>query len=280
MAYELFYWPGLQGRGEFVRLALEDAGADYIDVARGHGPGRGVSAMTAIMRSKTLPQTPFAPPFLRDGDILVSHVANILMYLGPRLDLAPAEEALRHFANGLQLTITDLVAEVHDTHHPIASGLYYEDQKEVAKARSAAFLSERMPKYLGYFEHILERNPHGRRPCGRRHDELCRSLAVPGSRRPEIRVPAGEREFRHGLPAADGAGPGAFARGRTSPPISGRTVGSTSTNPGFPEISGAGSGREITRPCRPPRRGRFCHDARPPISAAAGKGPPDREPPR
>ena len=161
MPYELYYWPGIQGRGEFVRLALEEAGAAYVDVARGHGPGRGVKAMTALMGER--PLAPFAPPFLRDGDILVSHVANILPYLGPKLGLAPKDEALSLYAHGLQLTITDFVAEVHDTHHPIATGLYYEDQKAEAKARSKAFLDHRVPKYLGYFERVLETNPAGRR---------------------------------------------------------------------------------------------------------------------
>jgi glutathione S-transferase len=99
---------------------------------------------------------------LRDGDVIVSHAANILAYLGPRLGLAPSGEAERFFAHGLQLSITDLVKEVHDTHHPIATSLYYEDQKEAAKARSSAFLSERMPKFLGYFERVLASNPAGR----------------------------------------------------------------------------------------------------------------------
>ncbi len=159
MPYELYYWPGIQGRGEFVRLALEEAGADYVDVARGHGAGRGVKAMTALMGEK--PLAPFAPPFLRDGDVIVSHVANILAYLGPKLGLAPKDEALRLYAQGLQLTITDFVAEVHNTHHPIATDLYYEDQKPEAKARAKAFLDHRVPKYFGYFERALETNPDG-----------------------------------------------------------------------------------------------------------------------
>ena len=162
MAYELFYWPGIQGRGEFVRLALEAAGAPYVDVARERGAGRGVAALTAILEGRGAPFTPFAPPFLRDGEIIVSHVANILDYLAPKLGLAPRQEARRVFAHGLQLTITDLVSEVHDTHHPIATDLYYEDQKKEAKARAAAFLSERAPKYLGYFERVLADNPAGK----------------------------------------------------------------------------------------------------------------------
>jgi glutathione S-transferase len=158
MAYELYYWDGLQGRGEFIRLALEEAGAAYTDIARAAG---GTKAMMKILESKKEPHIPFAPPFMKDGDIIIPHVANILMYLGPKLGLSPEGEALRHVANGLQLTITDIVAEVHDTHHPIASGLYYEDQKDEAKARAADFLQHRAPKFLGYFERVLQRNPHG-----------------------------------------------------------------------------------------------------------------------
>ena len=160
MPYELYYWPGIQGRGEFVRLALEAAGAPYVDVARERGAGRGVKGMTAMLEGGA-PQTPFAPPFLRDGEILVSQVANILQYLGPKLGFAPKDEAGRFFAQSLQLTITDFVAEVHDTHHPISTGLYFEDQRHEAKARSTAFLRDRVPKYLGYFERVLADNPAG-----------------------------------------------------------------------------------------------------------------------
>jgi len=161
MAYELYYWDGIQGRGEFVRLALEEAGAEYIDITRQSGRGRGTGAMLAIMQSDGEALPPFAPPFLKDGDLIISHVANILLYLGPKLGLAPDDEGLRYVVNGLQLTITDFVAEVHDTHHPIATSLYYEDQKEEAKARSAAFIKERIPKFLGYFERVLNQNPEG-----------------------------------------------------------------------------------------------------------------------
>ncbi len=161
MPYEFYYWPGIQGRGEFVRLALEAAGAPYVDVARGRGAGRGVKGLMSMLEGAAAPQTPFAPPFLRDGAVVVSHVANILHYLGPKLGLAPKDEAGRIFANGLQLTITDLVAEVHDTHHPISTDLYYEDQKKEAKARTDAFLRHRAPKYLGYFERVLTDNPAG-----------------------------------------------------------------------------------------------------------------------
>jgi len=159
MTYELYYWPGLQGRGEFVRLALEEADAAYVDVAR--EKGKGVPALMKLLRATDDTHPPFAPPILKDGEIVISHVANILMYLAPKLGLAPRAEASRWYAHGLQLTITDLVAEAHDTHHPISTALYYEDQKEAAKARSTAFLHERMPKYLGYFERILSHNPAG-----------------------------------------------------------------------------------------------------------------------
>jgi glutathione S-transferase len=161
MPYELYYWPGIQGRGEFVRLALEAAGAPYVDVARERGAGRGMKGMMSMLEGAAVPQTPFAPPFLRDGAVVVSHVANILHYLGPKLGLAPKDEAGRIYAVGLQLTITDFVAEVHDTHHPISTGLYFEDQRKEAKARSTAFLQHRVPKYFGYFERVLTDNPAG-----------------------------------------------------------------------------------------------------------------------
>jgi glutathione S-transferase len=159
MTYQLYYWDSIQGRGEFVRLSLEEAGAEYVDVTRGPD---GTGAMMEIMESRTEPHIPFAPPFLRDGDLIIPHVANILMYLGPKLDLAPENEGLRHVAHGLQLTITDLVAEVHDTHHPIATSKYYDEQKAEAKARSAEFIDNRIPKYLGYFERVLQQNPDGK----------------------------------------------------------------------------------------------------------------------
>lgn len=129
MAYTLYYWDGLQGRGEFVRLALEQAGVPYVDIAREEG---GTTQMLDMLGHPALPDAPFAPPFLKDGALLVSHVANILFYLGPKLGLAPSEEGLRLRLNGLQLTIADMVTEVHDTHHPIASSLFYEDQRPEA----------------------------------------------------------------------------------------------------------------------------------------------------
>jgi glutathione S-transferase len=160
MPYELFYWPSIQGRGEFVRLALEEAGADYIDVARRRG---GEEAMMRLMRGDDSERPSFAPPFLRDGEVVVGQTANILFYLGRRLGLAPRDEAGRLWAHQLQLTIADFVDEAHDTHHPIAGSLYYDQQKEEARRRAADFNGARMAKYLGYFERVLERNPKGER---------------------------------------------------------------------------------------------------------------------
>jgi glutathione S-transferase len=159
MAYELYYWPTIQGRGEFVRLALEEAGADYLDVARASGGG--VAAMQRLMNGAAIAQPPFAPPFLKDGDLLIAQTANILLYLGRRHRLAPRDEAGRLWAHQLQLTIADVADEAHDTHHPIASSLYYEDQQPESRRRTADFIVNRIPKYLDYFERVLARNPQG-----------------------------------------------------------------------------------------------------------------------
>src|ERR671930_2285792 len=155
MRYELYYWPTIQGRGEFVRLALEEAGADYVDVARRKG---GVPRMTRMMEDRRTKRPPFAPPFLKAGRLVIAQTANILLYLGPRLDLSPRDEAGRLWAHQLQLTITDLVVEIHDTHHPVSSWLYFEEQIPSAKRRSKDFWRYRVPKFLGYFEKVLQRS--------------------------------------------------------------------------------------------------------------------------
>jgi glutathione S-transferase len=170
MRYELYYWPGIQGRGEFIRLALEDAGADYIDMAREHGDG----CMSPFLAGEHQGALPFAPPFLKAGRLVIAQVANILQHLGPPLELVPDSEARRIHAHQIQLTITDLVAEVHDSHHPVASGLYYEDQKAEAKRRAKDLREARLPKYLGHFEQVLERG--GGRHALREHSYADLSL--------------------------------------------------------------------------------------------------------
>src|SRR5260370_23692642 len=154
MRYELYYWPSIQGRGEFVRRALAEAGAPYIDVARRQG---GMAKLERLLESRSVKRPPFAPPFLKAGELLIAQSANILLFLGARHGLAPKNEAGRLWVHQLQLTIADLVAEAHDVHHPIGSGLYYEDQKREAKRAAESFISARIPKYLAYFERVLER---------------------------------------------------------------------------------------------------------------------------
>lgn len=154
--YQLFYWDGLQGRGEFVRLALEEAGVPYVDVARHKG---GMPKLKASLDGDKVDHPSFAPPVLQAGDLLIGQTTNILMFLGARHGLAPRSQQGRLWANQLQLTIADIVAEAHDTHHPISTNLYYEDQKKEAKARSRDFREQRIPKFLGYFEGVIQRNP-------------------------------------------------------------------------------------------------------------------------
>jgi len=152
MRYELYYWPSIPGRGEFVRLALEEAGATYVDVARGRG---GVEKMMRVMGDRRVAQPPLAPPFLKAGRTIIGQTANILLYLGPRLGLVPRPEAQRFWAHQLELTLIDFVDEVHEVHHPIAGSLYYREQKKEARRRAEHFRTERLPKFLGYFERVL-----------------------------------------------------------------------------------------------------------------------------
>ncbi|HEX9661230.1 MAG TPA: glutathione S-transferase [Candidatus Binatia bacterium] len=159
MRYELYYQPSIQGRGEFIRLALEDAGADYVDVAR--APNFGRPGIMKFLEDPSLARPPFAPPFLKAGKLLISQTANILQFLAPRLDLVPINEASRLWAHQLQLTIADWLHEAHDTHHPLGNALYYEEQTAEAKKRAAIFTANRMPKFLGYFERILKHNSKG-----------------------------------------------------------------------------------------------------------------------
>ena|SRR5436190_2550763 len=174
MRYELYYWPTVQGRGEFIRLALEEAGADYVDAARRPGR-RGVPAMMNLMQNGRLARPPYAPPFLKAGKTIVAQTANVLLFLGPRLNLAPREEAGRLWAHQLQLTISDLVVEIHDTHHPVSSWLYFEEQRPAARRRTNDFWRYRVPKYLGYFERVLKNNG-GQFMIGRRLSYVDLSL--------------------------------------------------------------------------------------------------------
>ncbi len=158
MHYELYYWPTIQGRGEYVRLALEEAGAAYRDVARESGRHGGVAALMRYLDGRRIERPPFAPPFLKSGKLVIGQTANILLYLAPRHGLVPANEAARLWTHQLQLTIADFVTEIHDTHHPISSGSYFEEQRKEARRRAADFRERRAPKYLGYFESLLGRH--------------------------------------------------------------------------------------------------------------------------
>ncbi|MBV7535705.1 glutathione S-transferase [Duganella sp. sic0402] len=153
--YQLYYWDGLQGRGEFVRLALEEVGVPYEDVARHK---KGMPALMASLDGEQVDHPSFAPPVLRAGDLLIGQTSNILVFLGARHGLAPRSQQGRLWANQLQLTIADIVAEAHDMHHPISTNLYYEDQKKEAKARAKDFREHRIPKFLDYFEGVIQRN--------------------------------------------------------------------------------------------------------------------------
>jgi len=157
MDYQLYYWPSIQGRGEFVRLALEAAGADYEDVARQPG---GVQTMLGLLADAALQQRPFAPPFLKAGEQVIGQTANILQFLGGRHHLAPADEAGRRWAHQLQLTIADFIVEIHDTHHPISCNLYYHEQEPEAARRASDFVAHRLPKFLGYFSQVLAHNSY------------------------------------------------------------------------------------------------------------------------
>jgi glutathione S-transferase len=170
MRYELYYWTGVQGRGEYVRLALEDAGADYIDVAREEGD----EVMMPFLQGARPGNLPFAPPFLKAGRLVIAQTAAILFYLGPKLKLVPATESAQLYAHQVQLTVNDFVVEIHDTHHPIAGGDYYEDQRNEAKKRAGDFREHRLPKFLGYFEHVLERG--GKKYALRSHSYVDLSL--------------------------------------------------------------------------------------------------------
>ena len=154
--YELYYWSGIQGRGEFVRLVLEDLGLPYRDIARESEDGD--EAIEKALAGVLAPYA-FAVPALRDGEQIIPQTVAITPFLGERHGLAPADERGRLLAHAVALTIADLVTEAHDTHHPISVGDYYEQQKPAARARAKAFREHRLPKFLGYLEGLLDRGP-------------------------------------------------------------------------------------------------------------------------
>lgn len=157
--FELFYWPHIQGRGEFVRLVLEDAGVPYVDVARmPEDAGGGVQRVVEMRKGGAAGLLPFAPPILKLGDMVIAQTAVICDFLGRRVGLAPEDEEGQEAVRQLQLTIADVVAETHDTHHPVGTSKYYEDQKDEAKKAATAFLNDRLPEWLGYFDLVIERN--------------------------------------------------------------------------------------------------------------------------
>lgn len=153
MSYQLWYWPSIPGRGEFVRLALEAAEIEYEDMAREHG----AEALIEDLQSRQGIR-PFAPPYLVDGELCIGQTAHILAFLADRHDFGAGELETDLQLIQLQLDITDIVAEVHNVHHPVAAALYYQDQMDPAYEAAQHFRDERIPKYLDHFETALEEN--------------------------------------------------------------------------------------------------------------------------
>lgn len=154
MNYRLWYWSGIPGRGEFIRLPLEAAGIDYEDCAR---IGEGDTKLLAEME-RLRGRGPFAPPFLEIDGLVLAQVPNILLYLGDRHGLAPSNIADRYWMNQVQLTIADVVTEVHNIHHPVDPGAFYDDQKAEAARAAAQFRANRLPKFLRWFEGAITAN--------------------------------------------------------------------------------------------------------------------------
>jgi glutathione S-transferase len=210
MKYVLYYWPGIQGRGEFVRLAFEEAGADYVDIAL---EPDALAELRAILEGAGVAHPPFAPPFLKAGKQVIGQTSNILLFLGNRLGLAPRGEAGRLWAHQLQLTIADFIGEIHDVHHPLGPTLYYEDQKPEARRRASEFLASRMPKYLDYFERVLERNRGGRGLVGKSltYPDLSLAQVIAGLR---FAFPRSTQQALRELPRIAALHEGVFARPR------------------------------------------------------------------
>jgi glutathione S-transferase len=170
MTYALWYWPNIPGRGEFVRLALEAAEVAYRDIAR----EQGAEALVRDLEARSGIR-PFAPPYLVDGAFAIAQVAHILAWLADRHDFGAGELERDLELITLQLTISDMVAEVHAVHHPISTALYYADQKDAALQAAAHFRTERMLKFLDYFEDALGAN-QGPFVLGRKWSHVDTSL--------------------------------------------------------------------------------------------------------
>ena len=215
MIYELYYWPGIQGRGEFVRLALEEGAAEYLDIALlPEEQGGGVPAMMKFLDDAEVARPPFAPPFLKAGRRLIGQTANILLFLGPRLGLVARDSTGRLWTHQLQLTLADFVLEIHDTHHQIGAGLYYEEQKAEAKRRSRDFIAHRLPKFLGYFEGVIGRNPDSRQwLAGKRlsYADLSMAQVIAGLR---YAFPVASRKALRACPRLRALHDAVFARPR------------------------------------------------------------------
>jgi glutathione S-transferase len=177
--YELYYWPGIQGRGELVRLALEEGGVPYRDVAlEPEEKGGGGAAVVKVLNDARIRRPPFAPPILKVGRQYIAQTPNILLFLGRQLRLAPRDRAGELWTHQLQLTISDLYLEIFSTHHPLGDAYAYEEQKAAARQRTKDFLATRLPKFLGYFERVLERNgAHGSWMIGKRLSYADLSMA-------------------------------------------------------------------------------------------------------
>ncbi|KAL8377496.1 hypothetical protein RB595_008259 [Gaeumannomyces hyphopodioides] len=163
--FHLIYWPGFPGRGEFVRIALEEAGIAYKDTAH---QVDGMSVMQAQLAGDDKNPPVFAVPALRHGDVLISQTPNILQYLGEVAGLAPtaaAGGAGRHHVHALALTALDGFGdEVHGTHHPVDVAAYYDDQRAEALRYARVYVGGRLPKFLAYFEGVLAAPTSGAGP--------------------------------------------------------------------------------------------------------------------
>lgn len=149
MSYQLWYWPDIPGRGEFIRLPMEAAGIAYSEPARTAADG--LAAVAAYL--ETLDQQPaFAVPLLDTGSEQIAQTPNILAFLGEEHGIGPAGAAQRRYLNQLQIDMADFAEEMHSTHHPVSAYLYYEDQKAEAARVAEAFRTDRVGKYLAHFE--------------------------------------------------------------------------------------------------------------------------------